>query len=175
MDTLTVIRRLSHGPGVVEALTRDVAEAQAAWRPEPDRWSVVEVVAHLADEESRDFRTRLRHLLERRDGPWPPIDPEAWVVSERYAERALDDEVRRFREERARSVAWLEGLVDPDWSSSYEHSSLGTLRAADLLASWLAHDLIHIRQLNRLHRQYLESMTMPGARLGYAGRWSLTE
>lgn len=175
MDTLTVIRRLSHSPGVVDALTRDVTEAQARWKPEPDRWSMVEVVAHLADEESRDFRTRLRHLLEHRDGPWPPIDPEAWVVDERYAERALVDEVRRFEEERARSVAWLEALVDADWSSSYEHRSEGTLRAADLLASWLAHDLIHIRQLNRLHRRYLESVTMPGARLGYAGRWSLTE
>lgn len=171
MDTTTVVRRLRHGPDVVEALTRDVTEAQARWRPEPARWSMVEVVAHLADEESRDFRTRLRHVLERRDGPWPPIDPEAWVVEGRYAERALDAEVRRFREERVRSVAWLETLADPDWSSSYEHPSLGALRAADLFASWLAHDLIHIRQLNRLHRRYLESVTMPGARLGYAGRW----
>ena len=103
MDTTTVIRRLRHGPDVVEALTRDVTEAQARWRPEPDRWAMVEVVAHLADEESRDFRTRIRHLLERRDGPWPPIDPEAWVAEERYAERVLDAEVRRFQEERARS------------------------------------------------------------------------
>ena len=42
------------------------------------------------------------------------------------------------------------------------------LRAGDLLASWLAHDLIHIRQITRLHYRWLERLAAP-YQLGYAG------
>lgn len=171
MDIPSVIRRLEANADVLAALTRGLSDHQASWRPAPDRWSVVEVVCHLADEESRDFRTRLDLMLHRPGEPWPPIDPEAWVESEEYRARDLGEEMERFRSERARSVAWLDGLVEPDWSLTYEHPNAGELHASDLLASWLAHDLIHVRQINRLHRQYLEAVTVPECRLEYAGRW----
>lgn len=171
MDIDPVIHRLRENADVFAALIRGVDDAQARWRPAPDRWSILEVVCHLADEESRDFRTRLDLTLHRPGEPWPPIDPERWVVEEAYLERDLGEEMERLRAERARSVAWLEELDDPDWSRSYDHPSAGTLRASDLLASWLAHDHIHVRQINRLHRQYLEVMVMPECRVEYAGQW----
>lgn len=171
MELPTIIDRLEANADVFAALTRGVVNAQARWRPAPGRWSILEVVCHLADEESRDFRTRLDLTLHRPGEPWPPIDPEGWVEEERYAHRDLAREIERFRSERTRSVTWLRGLGDPDWSLTYEHPTAGTLRASDLLASWLAHDLIHVRQINRLHRQYLEAVTVPGSTVAYAGRW----
>lgn len=171
MDTRTVIRRLAHGADVFADLVAGVSDDQARWKPAPDRWSILEVVCHLADEEARDFRARLGLTLHRPGVAWLPIDPERWVVEERYADRDLPAEIRRFRDERAHSVAWLEGLEEPDWSLAYEHPSAGRLHAADLLASWLAHDLIHVRQVNRLHRQYLETVVAPGCSLEYAGAW----
>lgn len=171
MDIDPVIQRLRENADVFAALVRGVDDAQARWRPAPDRWSILEVVCHLADEESRDFRTRLDLTLHRPGEPWPPIDPEGWVEEERYAERDLAEEIKRFRSGRTHSVEWLRGLDDPDWTLTYEHPTAGTLPASDLLASWLAHDLIHVRQVSRLHRQYLEAALMPGCRVGYAGRW----
>jgi hypothetical protein len=171
MDIASVVRRLDADADVFAALIRSVDSEQACWKPTPDRWSILEVVCHLADEETRDFRTRLDLMLHRPGERWPPIDPEGWAEDEDYLARNLGDEIERFRSERTRSIAWLEGLVDPDWSSTYEHPQVGELRASDLLASWLAHDLIHVRQINRLHRQYLEAVTVPGCGLDYAGRW----
>ena len=42
--------------------------------------------------------------------------------------------------------------------------------AGDLLASWLAHDLLHVRQLARLHWQYLTAAAKP-FQTDYAGPW----
>ena len=42
--------------------------------------------------------------------------------------------------------------------------------AGGVLTSWLAHDFIHVRQLNRLHRQYLAA-ELSDCSLGYAGHW----
>jgi hypothetical protein len=71
---------------------------------------------------------------------------------------------------RARSLRWLEGLDQPDWSRVYEHPTAGPLLAGAVLTSWLAHDFIHVRQLNRLHRQYLAA-ELSDYPLDYAGHW----
>lgn len=166
-----LIRHLRRTAAVIAALTDAVDDEQARWRPSPDRWSILDVVCHLTDEESRDFRARIDLTLHRPGESWPGIDPERWVEDEAYSERDLATEVRRFTEERARSLEWVETLDTAEWTRSYEHPSMGRLTAADLLASWVAHDLIHIRQITRLHRQYLESVEVPGTRMEYAGRW----
>lgn len=171
MDTKAIIRRLRHTAGTLDALTADLDDDHARWRPAPDQWSILEVVCHMADEESRDFRTRLDLTLHSPGESWPPIDPGSWVTEHDYASRVLAQEVERFRDERTRSMAWLESLDAPQWSRKYEHPKIGTLSAADLLASWVGHDLIHIRQITRLHRQYLVAAMAPGARVEYAGRW----
>ena len=59
----------------------------------------------------------------------------------------------------------------PDWSLTAPHPHYGTLSAGDLLASWIAHDHIHIRQLNRLLRQYLVQQLAPDNAVEYAGNW----
>jgi hypothetical protein len=54
--------------------------------------------------------------------------------------------------------------------AAVEHPKLGRLTAGDLFSSWVAHDLIHIRQANRLHYEYLTQAVAPHS-LGYAGTW----
>jgi hypothetical protein len=44
------------------------------------------------------------------------------------------------------------------------------MRAGDMFAAWVAHDGLHIRQLNELHRSLLERAAKP-YRVGYAGEW----
>ncbi len=44
--------------------------------------------------------------------------------------------------------------MDPGWDNSYRHPRM-TLRAGDLLASWAAHDAMHLRQMTNNHLRYL--------------------
>jgi hypothetical protein len=170
MDLAEMVGRLRANAEVLAALAAGVGHEQAVWKPAPDEWSILEVVNHLADEEVEDFRTRVDLTLHRQGEPWPPIDPQGWVSQRGYAGRDLHESVERFLAARRDSLAWLEGLKHPDWSLAYEHPKAGPITAGDLLTSWVAHDHIHVRQLNRLHREYLVGV-LSAHSAEYAGRW----
>ncbi len=170
MRSAQLVDRLEAGSGVVEALFRGVDAEQAVWKPAPERWSLIEVAVHLLDEECEDFRVRLGLLLNNPGRPWPPIDPEGWVRQREYAKRDLAATVRAFVDERASSIAWLRTLVGPDWRATYEHPALGSLNAGDLLASWVAHDSLHVRQVAGLHYDYGVHLAA-GHSASYAGPW----
>src|SRR4026209_2968670 len=110
MSTLNLsyyIVRLSQTVGVIAGLTNGVSTEQARWKPAADRWSILEVVNHLYDEERDDFRARLDGLLHRPGQPLPSIDPPRWAVERRYNERDLAESLARFLDERQKSLAWL--------------------------------------------------------------------
>lgn len=165
-----VVARLEANAEVFRGLVTRVPEGQARWKPSASEWSLLEVVNHLADEERDDFRIRLDLTLHHPDREWPPIDPPAWAVERRYNERDPEGSLEDFLRERARSVEWLRGLEAFAVDAAYEHPKLGTITAGDLLHSWLAHDLLHIRQIARLHHQFLVSRRSPDA-VAYAGSW----
>jgi len=163
----------------IRQLVRDAAAFQALcaepglephWKPSPDRWSAVEVLCHLADEEREDFRLRLDLLLHRPEEPWPPIDPEGWVTERRYAARDPQEALDDFIGERERSITWLRGLESLDLDISRPHPIAGTLRAGDLLLSWVNHDLLHLRQLIALQYAWNDETGRPYSS-EYAGRW----
>ncbi len=162
--------RLRANADVFAALVAGVGDEQARWKPDPAQWSILEVVNHLADEETEDFRTRLDHTLHRPGVEWPRIDPQKWALERRYNERDLAESLERFRARRAESVEWLHDLESPDWALAYEHPRFGPIRAGDLMLSWVAHDHIHVRQINRLHREFLVA-SVPSYSPEYAGRW----
>jgi len=169
MELESMVGRLRANAEALSALAVGVDERQARWRPEPAKWSVLEVVCHLADEEVEDFRTRLDLTLRGADA-WPAIDPQGWATARSYNDRHLGEELGRFLAARADSLSWLESLESPDWSMAHQHPQFGPITAGDLLTSWVAHDHIHVRQLNRLHREYLVSVLSTSSPR-YAGPW----
>lgn len=154
----------------IEALVRGLDDTTARRRPAPGKWCLAEILAHLHDEEREDFRVRLDFTLSRPGEPWPGIDPEGWVTERRYLERPLVRSLEGFLEERKQSVAWLEGLQNPDWEAAYTHPRAGALRAGDMLAAWMAHDLLHLRQITWTLFQILGEDAAPFA-TRYAGDW----
>ena len=115
----------------IAGLVRDIPAEQATWRPDPDSWSILEVIYHLVDEEREDFRQRLQYVLNKPGTPFPPIDPKGWPEDRRYNERDLMTGVKTFVAERARSLEWLIGLENPAWENTTPHPEVaGDLSAA---------------------------------------------
>ncbi|MDP2362102.1 MAG: DinB family protein [bacterium] len=161
MDARKMIEALRRQATWLEMVLEGVDEGQARWRPAEGHWSILDVACHLLDEEREDFRARLRQTLADPAGDWPPIDPRGWVEARAYAGRDLAEVAARWREERAASLAWLEQLAAPDWELEHTHRDGFSLRAGDLLAAWAAHDLLHLRQLTRLHLLWLRREAAP--------------
>ena len=163
------VNRLTHQPAVISSLVERVGAEQARWKPAADRWSMLEVVNHLYDEEREDFRPRLDSVLHRPGEPLPPIDPPRWAIERRYNERELRESLARFLEERQKSLAWLGTLRQPNWENVHQLPH-GPIKAGDILASWAAHDLLHVRQLAKLHWEYVNQQSAP-YETRYAGSW----
>ncbi len=164
----SAITQLSQQAQVFQSLVQHVSQEQAIWKPSAQEWSMLEVINHLADEEHEDFRTRFDLSLHKPSTPWPPIHPSAWVTERSYNTRDLAESLEQFSLERDKSLSWLKGLSNVNLEQIYHHPKVGPVRAADLMASWLAHDLLHIRQTTRLHYQYLQHLNF---KIDYAGDW----
>ncbi len=149
MNANALIGRLEGMSGVLPALLRPITPEDARWRPDPGDWSILEVVRHLADEETEDFRRRLCLTLDDPREAWPKIDPEAVAAERRYNEGSLPPAIEAFESARAESVAWLRGLSSPDWTRTHHHPSGIDVPAGELLTAWVAHDALHLRQLSK--------------------------
>src|SRR4030095_6316288 len=102
--------------------------------------------------------------------PWPPIDPERTVRNAHFNERPLDDLRAEFVQERGKSLEWLGGQHDANWDAPYAHPKVGGFTAASMLCAWAAHDLLHLRQIERVLFEHLRRSTRPD-RSDYAGTW----
>jgi hypothetical protein len=164
-----IIEKLQIHLQVFEGLLAGKSSNEYLWKPQEDKWCLLEIVCHLVDEEREDFRKRVQHTLEKPDTAPPPINPVAWVTERKYLEQDYREKVSQFMDERLVSVGWLRSLKNPNWQNAYQHPELGALSAYHFLTNWLAHDLLHIRQINALAFQYLNQSN--DIDLSYAGRW----
>jgi uncharacterized damage-inducible protein DinB len=169
MNSKQLFEQLYQNGRRIFALVEGVSDEQARWKPDPSSWSILEVANHLYDEEREDFRQRLDIILHRPSEEWPPINPEGWVIARGYNQRHVAASLQNLRLERQASLAWLNGLTAPDWDARVT-SPFGSMSAGELLASWAAHDTLHLRQLVELHHDWLVRLAEPYD-TGYAGKW----
>ncbi len=169
MQTSEIIQRLNYNAKIFDEILSIIPEAQARWKPAADKWSMLEVVNHLYDEERDDFRKRLDLTLHQPETGWAAIDPPGWVMSHEYMKKYFNESVVRFLAERTASISWLRSLKSPVWEQAHNHPKLGAIKAGDLLVSWLAHDYMHIRQLAGLNMLYIQELASPFS-IRYASR-----
>ncbi|NNC69863.1 MAG: DinB family protein [Flavobacteriaceae bacterium] len=169
MEPHQIIDKLKNNQAVFQSLLVNKSTDEILWRPQPEKWNLLEIVCHLYDEEREDFRARVRHVLHTPNEKMKPYDPLALVESHAYAKKdyplVLDD----FLKERENSIAWLGSLENPKWDNVYNHPKLGKMSAFLFLTNWLAHDYLHLRQI--LRYQYLFLIEKTNMNLQYAGTW----
>jgi hypothetical protein len=159
-----IMRQLSVNAEVMRALVGTIPGEQAQWKPDPDTWSMAEVMSHVFNEERGDFRRHLKEIFSDPPKAWDEISIEWTPVSD--CRQALDG----FLAERWQSLAWLKGLDSPDWDRKMAAPWGGEISAGDLLVSWVAHDYLHLRQMNELVYAWNEKQAAPFS-VAYAGGW----
>jgi hypothetical protein len=169
MDVNYRIAQLTNNANSIRSLAQGVSADQARWKPDEKSWSILEVINHLYDEEREDFRLHLDWLLYHNTDPWHSIDPQGWVTQRKYNERDLQESLANFSREREQSLAWLKGLPNPNWQIEVD-APFGKFRAGDLFSAWVAHDLLHLRQLVELRWAYTVQAVTP-YQVRYAGEW----
>ncbi|MBT8205533.1 MAG: DinB family protein [Eudoraea sp.] len=169
MNIDNIINDLSRNQEVFRELLTGLLDEVYLWKPQPEKWCLLEVVCHLYDEEREDFRARTRHVLQTPKEPMPLFDQIGWVTEREYIRQDFEEKLEAFLKEREQSIAWLSSLQVPKWDNAYDHPKLGPMTAKMFLTNWLAHDYFHIRQIIQIKFGYLQQQTRED--LSYAGDW----
>lgn len=164
-----IIKELDSNRKVFENLLELVPEEMLLWKGNSNRWSLLEIVCHLYDEEKEDFGARVKSVLKHPEKAFSPINPEGWVEERNYLEQDYDEMLFKFLRQRKTSVEYLRSLKKAPWENVHKHPSLGEMSAELFLANWLAHDHLHIRQIIKLKYDFLKDVSEQD--LSYAGSW----
>jgi hypothetical protein len=136
-------------PAAIAALIRDVPRAKLKARPAPGKWSVGEIVMHLADDELTSS-WRYRQMLEYENPPLPSFDQELWARVGNYASWEAEDALTLFRLLREANLKMFARLTPDEWERGGVHSERGRITVRDLCRHMAAHDVNHIEQIRRI-------------------------
>jgi hypothetical protein len=149
-ETLPGFDLLEQTPIIIEKILTAATRDALHWKPAPERWSIGEVLGHLAETE-QVFLRRARSMVDKKNPPIEAYDQNAAAAAGNYAGDAKEN-LHRFCHERDRSLSWLRYLPTTAGSRTGVHSAIGPITLNQLLNEWAFHDLGHIRQIAELYR-----------------------
>lgn len=148
-DPLDVLRAT---PGRLERVLADTP-ADVLARPEArGKWSMGEVLAHLADSDLV-WGWRLRLILAQDRPALTGYDQDAWARRLGYAEIPPADSVAMFGVLRRANLRLVERASPADLQRIGLHVERGEESLAHQLRLYAGHDLLHLNQLARIARQ----------------------
>jgi hypothetical protein len=136
-------------PRTLAELIDGIAETRIRLRPAPGKWSVTEILAHLAEDELTST-WRYRQMLEY-DGPeLHGFDQEMWARVGDYASWNAHEALEMFRLLREANLRMFAQLTPEQWQRHGVHAERGKLTVQDLCRHMAAHDMNHIDQVRRI-------------------------
>jgi hypothetical protein len=145
-DTLAAQRS---APATLAQLISGVPDDTLHRRPAPGKWSIVEIIAHLAEDELTSS-WRYRQMLEHDGVALLGFDQELWARLGDYNSWTARDALDMFRLLRQANVTVLSHLSPAEWERSGTHAERGRLTVRSLAAHMVGHDANHIAQIQRI-------------------------
>jgi hypothetical protein len=140
---------LASTPRQVARLLKGLSKKKLAKRPTPEKWSVTEILAHLADAELvQGFRLRL--ILGASGTPIQVFDQDEWARFSDYAKHDPALSLEAFRVTRERTVRLLKSLPRDAWDRYGMHSERGKETVARVAVMMAGHDLNHVKAMREI-------------------------
>ncbi len=156
----------------LDRLIKGVSTSELRKRPAPEKWSVSEIIAHLADGEIVGA-FRMRFILGSPGSHVVAYDQDKWVTSGHYDKRNPQKSVELFRVLREADLALLESLKPEQWKHCGMHSERGLESIEHIVRMFAGHDINHLQQIEKiLARKWPASRWRVRFRPG--SRWATT-
>jgi hypothetical protein len=137
-------------PSQLDQRLRNLAPEELVRRPAPEKWSIAEIVAHLADAELA-MGWRLRNMLANPGVALTWWDEAAWAERLGYAQQDASLSAGLFRALRESNLRLLESVPRARWVECYGvHELRGRQTVEEFVRLEAAHDLNHLRQIDRI-------------------------
>ena len=131
------------------ALTKRLNKKQLTRRPAPDKWSIAEILAHLADAELV-IGYRIRLILASNGSAIQAFDQDAWAKTFNYGRRDPNISLETFRFLRENNLRLLNSVPRPSWENYGLHQERGKESVEHLMKMMAGHDLNHLLQIEKI-------------------------
>ena len=128
------------------SLIKGKNKKQLTRRPAPGKWSVAEVMAHLADVEIA-IGWRLRLVLTANAVSIQAYDQDAWAAAFGYARRDSRHSLELFRTNRDANIRLLKSVPRKLWENYGVHQERGNENVERIVRMVAGHDLNHLKQI----------------------------
>jgi hypothetical protein len=147
------LERFRRGAEVLATVLTGAAGEEVDYSPAPDKWTIRQIMAHLADAELVGAH-RLRLVIAEDNPTLTSFDEKAWTRNLHYARRKPTQSLETFRRLRAENYELLRELPESVFERAGSHTENGPVSLRSLLQSYADHAESHARQLQAIRAEY---------------------
>ena len=136
----------------LSTLIQKLNKKQLTRRPAPGKWSIAEILAHLADTELAGG-WRMRMILSQNGTPVQAFNQDAWANTFNYAQRDSKTSLETFRMLRENNLALLKSVPKNLWDNYGMHEERGKESITHIVRMFAGHDLNHLQQIEKIVKE----------------------
>jgi len=152
-DLPSLLERFRRGPELLALVLTGVYGEEEDFTTAPGKWSIRQIVAHLADAELVGA-CRLRLVVAEPAPVLTAYDQDAWTRNLDYARRKPKTSLETFRRLRAENHELLRDLPEEVYARMGNHSERGPLTLRELVEGYAQHAEGHARQIQEIRDEY---------------------
>ena len=142
--------------GKLKKAIQGLTTKQLKWRPEPGKWSIAEILAHLVDAEIAGS-WRMRLIVGASGTTVHPFDQDVWASVFQYSQRDAARSLEVFHVLRENNLSMLKALPRESWDAFGVHLERGKETITHMTRMFAGHDTNHLRQVEGIVSQLKKS------------------
>jgi hypothetical protein len=151
-----LLERFRRGPELLAVVLTGVFGDEEDFVIAPGKWSIRQIMAHLADSELVGAH-RMRLVIAEENPTLTAFDQDAWTRNLDYARRKPKTSLETFRRIRAENYELLRELPAEVFGRTGSHTERGRVTLRELVEGYAEHAESHARQLQEIRAAYKAS------------------
>lgn len=139
---------LELSPKAFERLVLLIPEKRYDELTDPNRFTLREAIAHLADWEPI-FLQRIQAGVGKPGAPVQGMDETQRSIDKKYENWDVKESLRTYAQERAKTLSYLKGLTPEQWETTVHHNEKGLMTAYDQANMLIGHDIYHFEHASQ--------------------------
>jgi hypothetical protein len=152
-DTAELLERFRRGPELMASLLTGVAGREFDFGLAPGKWSIRQIMAHLADSEMMGSM-RLRMAIAEDNPTLPHYNQDLWADRLDYHRRKVSECMETFRRVRRENFELLHSMEPTSFSRTCQHPKRGSMTVAALMVMYMEHAENHAVQIKGIRDAY---------------------
>jgi DinB superfamily len=148
-----LLERFRRGPELLAVVLTGVFGEEEDFVASPGKWSIRQLMAHLADSEMVGA-CRFRAVIAEDNPALSSFDQDLWARNLDYAQRKPKQALESFRRHRAENYDLLKALPEGVYTRTGNHTERGRLTLLNLVEIYAEHAENHARQMQAIREEY---------------------